>query len=701
MRKPTPEELQRLREAMPKGSPRIEYREMTLLVEPRTADAAAEPDDAPLPITMSSEHPVLRWDWWVDERYYEVLDHSPESIDLSYARDGLPFIMSHRAYDGDQQHGLAENVRADDRKLKAAVRFSRAQRSQEIAQDMRDGIRRKVSIGYIVGDEYEQTEKRNGIPVRRYKSWMPIEVSTVPVPADYEVGIGRARSVDGQDALTRFLSLHPAAPCTSTTDTTEDRTMDNTNGAGGAAAPATPDIRVIEREANERAATRVKDVTDLATQHGCSDKLEGWLRDGKSADEVTREINTVLSARMKNQATAGVGADGAMNETRWRSGFLEVDRKTADRFSFARALLLCDPSQAQQQLGRNVDFGVEMELIQEAKKRTPFSANERGHLIPFVTSRANVDSATSTTGGPFKFTQPGDFIDLLRNATSVMRAGATVIPGLTGPVTFPKQTGAATAAWVAENPGSDMSRSNLTTSTVSLAFKTVQAATAVSRQALFSAASGNYDLELIIRNDLAKVIALAIDLGGLNGSNSNNQPLGILQDTNVGAGTTLGTNGGTIAWTNIVDLEYVPGNANASGSRWAYVTNAKQRKQAKLIAPLGATNFGVPVWTEGRAEFPDGGRGLPSMDGVVNGYPAFMSNQVPSNLTKGTATTVCSAWVFGAFEHLLIGMFGAGFEVLVDPYTLKLQNMIDLTAWNFVDVANRYPAAFATLKDAL
>jgi len=89
------------------------------------------------------------------------------------------------------------------------------------------------------------------------------------------------------------------------------------------------------------------------------------------------------------------------------------------------------------------------------------------------------------------------------------------------------------------------------------------------------------------------------------------------------------------------------------------------------------------------------------MDGVVNGYRAIATNQVPRNLTKGTSTTVCSAVVFGAFNQLLIGMFGAGFETLVDPYTKKNQNMIEITSWNFVDVANRYPTAFATIKDAL
>jgi HK97 family phage major capsid protein len=336
--------------------------------------------------------------------------------------------------------------------------------------------------------------------------------------------------------------------------------------------------------------------------------------------------------------------------------------------------------------------------MEEARRRSP-NLPGKGLFIPMVT-RANVDSATSTTGGPFKFTQPGDFIEMLRNRSSVMRAGSTVLPGLTGPVTFPKQSGAVTGSWVAENPGSDLSRSAMVTGTVTLAFKTVQAASAVSRQALFSAASGNYDLENIIRQDLATVIALTIDLGALNGPGTANQPTGVLQNTSIGS-VTLGAAGGTMAWANWVALETAIADANADTSRMAYITNTKQRGTAKNKAVLDATASGVPIW--GGSLFASGLQETPTtvQDGVVNGYRAIASNQVPRNLTKGTSTTICSAVLFGAFEHLIVGQFGAGFEVLVDPYTLKLQGMIDLTAWNFVDVALRYPEAFAAVKDAL
>lgn len=775
MRKPTPQELEQLRAAYPEGAPRIDYRETTLRIIAEgyppgltgvagddqgegeeidgdeeleaAADAAEDPEGTasaktkkegksaggaravdptqPIGLSFSSEQPVLRYDWWEDTQYYEVLDHSEKSIDFSYSRDGLPFVSSHRAWDADSQHGIVENVRLKGKQLRGDVLLSDAPQSLQIGRDMLRGIRKKVSVGYIIGDDYEQTKGgADGIPVRRYKNWMPIEVSTVPIPADYSVGIGRAQSAEGRAALSRFLELHPhsaarrakertvAPDNTAGQNGSADNGNSNANSSGAGTRGLSPEAQAAITEVRERQRaveqTRVASIVQLGNQHGVNDRVEGWLAQGTSVEDVRAQINDILSDRLKKPIQ--------------QARPIELGSRDHRRFSYARVMLMQDGKlerefkmDPESGASRNLDYGLEREILTEALSRSPIpvGAKKGGVFIPFVTQAdgrdltmgerlrelheresyyfgRGVDSATTTTGGPFKFTQPGDFITLLRNKTSVLRAGVTVLSGLTGPVTFPKQSGPGSATWRAENPGSDVSRVDLTTTTVTLSFKTIQAAMAVSRQALFSAASGNYDLEGIIRGDLAAIIGLAIDLAGLNGLGSSNQPLGLLQDTNVGT-VTLGAAGATMAWGNWVDLETAIGDANADVGTMAYLTNTKQRGNAKKTAVLGNTASGVPIWT-----------GTPGvMDGVVNGYRAIASNQVPRNLTKGTSTTICSAVLFGVFEHLLMGVFGGGFEMLTDPYTLKLQNMVDLTAWSFIDFANRYPVAFQAIRDAL
>lgn len=159
-----------------------------LEVEHGALSTRAAGDDR-VPVAISSEHPVERIDYLTGRRFLEVLDHAPSSVDLSRASRGLPFLLAHG--EGDQ-FGVVEEVRVgSDRKLRGMVRFSRSPRAQELRQDILDGIRSAVSVGYIAGDEFVTEETRDGKTVRRFTRWTPYEVSTVPIPADPTVGVNR------------------------------------------------------------------------------------------------------------------------------------------------------------------------------------------------------------------------------------------------------------------------------------------------------------------------------------------------------------------------------------------------------------------------------------------------------------------------------------------------------------------------------
>lgn len=735
-RKPDAALRDALRAAFPKGAQVLLTRVVALKVEkpkrrtkgkeapdPEQEDllggggARTDANQIPIPIAMSSEAPVLRYDWWEDELFYEVLDHAPSSVDLTYARDGLPYMLDHETWNSDKQHGIIEDVSVQKKQLHGNLTLSRAARSQEIGQDIRDGIRKKVSIGYMLGNAYEQSDTDGSeIPTRRYTAWMPVETSGVAVPADYSVGYGRAFGSPGAAAMPAlppkarkvvedFLasrSQRSAIPTPTASPSQsnqpapkaqpQERSMPEGTPASNGAAPGTT-ASVEVREFNERAGQRVKNITALASQHGCQDRLSKWLEEGTTEDAVRTQILEALKDRLSKPID--------------QSARLDIPERDKRRFNIARALMM--NTDLVKEAGRAIDFGFEQELMQEAlRKQGSFTTGKGGAILPFgmFGGRAGIDSGTSTTGAPFKFTQPGEFIPVLRNKTSVIRAGATVLDGLTGPVTFPKQTAAAGSVWSAENPGSDISITNMLTTTMTLSFKSVAAGTAFSRQMLFTAASGNYQIESMIESDIMAVVGLAIDLAALNGLGSSNQPKGILQNTNIGS-VTLGTNGGAVTYASILQLEQLIGDANAEGSRMAYLTNTYQRKQCKNTAVLASTAAAIPLWTGPvqsnvpYGEQPLDNQGQYPMDGQMNGYRAIASNQVPRNLTKGTSTTVCSAILFGAWEHLIIGMFGGGFETVVDPYSKKFQGMIEVVTWAFMDVNDRYDGAFAAIQDAL
>jgi len=84
---------------------------------------------------------------------------------------------------------------------------------------------------------------------------------------------------------------------------------------------------------------------------------------------------------------------------------------------------------------------------------------------------------------------------------------------------------------------------------------------------------------------------------------------------------------------------------------------------------------------------------------TILGYPTTVANIVPSTLTKGSSS-VCSGIIFGDFSQVLIGYFGAGIDVLVDPYTGGNAGTVRVSALVDVDVNLRHGAAMSVIKDA-
>ena len=623
--------------------------------------ALPEPDAAGrIPVALSSEFEVERYDWFSGERYNEVLDHSPAAVDLMRAKlgGGLPLISNH---DTHEFRGKVEDITVDgDRKLRGWMRFSKSQAGQEARQDVLDGLLTSVSIGYRVSENFDQVEEDGGAITRTYRQWEPLELSLVPVPADPTVGAGRGHPATQPPAAR--VSPHTAPQGQGVTMSEKD------TAPSGAAASVS--MRDAEAEG------RVKRLGEIASEFKVADKLPGWLANGTDVDTALRETAAAIQARL----TAPVSSAAPT---------LDLNDHDARRFSYGRAILAAagDPAV----VPKGIDVGFEREMSQELLRINPHLAG-KSFVMPSMLQRAGLDSATSTKGTELKFTQPGEFIDMLRNKTFVIQAGARVLSGLTGPVSFPKQTTAATAYWMTENSGTDVTASNLLLGTVSLALKTLMASTTISKQLILQAASGNVDAEGMVRSDFAAIFARAIDAAAINGG-SGVTAAGILQNTGIGS-VTLGANAGALTYAKIVDLETAVAQVNGDIGDMAYLTTPAQRGALKKLYDVNPTYGTAPIW----GGVPVAKGQVPR--GIVNGYDAFATNQVPTNLTKGTATTICSPLIFGDFSNIMIGEWG-GFEILTDPYTLAGQGMVRVVGSQFVDVAIRQYAGFAAIQDAL
>ena len=572
--------------------------------------AFAEMDDRTYEFPFSSENPVAR--------YFgnEVLSHETKAADLSRLNDGAPLLFNH---DVDRVIGVVETARIDE-KLKrgyARVRFSKNEFAQEVLADVKDGILRNVSFGYSI----DKMEERGGNFVAT--AWSPYEISLVAIGADNSIGIGRS-----------LLLTNPAAPAAPTPEPLPN--MES----------ATPDLAVVRAEAVEAERSRISSINSLCTKHGMADLGQQLIESGRSIDEaraaVLDKINTY-----QEPVTMSV-ADIGMSEKESRS------------FSFLRAInYLANPTDRAAR--ESAAFEIEASDAAAAK----LGRQSRGITIPQDVLRRDLSVGTASAGGNLVATDldAGSFIDLLRNASALDQAGATVLTGLVGNVAIPRQSGAATAYWVAESGAP--TESQQTVDQVSLTPRTVAAFTDYSRRLMLQS---SIDVENMVRNDLARVLALKIDVAGLYGTGNSSEPLGLKLTTGVG---TEDFAADTPTFAEVVALESDVAGANALTGSPVYLMNAAMRGALKTKAK-------------------DTGSGLFVMEGdLVNGYRGILSNQVASN----------DLW-FGNFADLIIGYF-SGLDLMVDPYTHSTSGTVRVVAMQDCDIAVRHPESFSRGNNTL
>lgn len=457
------------------------------------------------------------------------------------------------------------------------------------------------------------------------------------------------------------------APITKLASEAEEQAMSQTDNAANGAATVTTGtdntgtsvkVGVDFRAERERASA----ITELCEMHGIKGEAGDFIASGATVQEVVGKIHSRAKANLD-----------AM-----RASHVDMSEKEKRTYSINRAILAA----ADRTLGDKprVDDGFEQEVSEHIRASLPADYKSRGG---FFAPMAVLNTGTATAGGNTVFTQEGDFIDLLRAQMKVAQLGATILTGLEGgTLAFPKQTGAGTWSWVAENPGSDVALSDATVGQVLLAPKAGQSATSYTRQLL---AQSSLSVEQFVRNDISLAAALGIDSAAINGSGASNQPTGILNTAGIGS-VAGGADGAAPTYANVVDLETEIAIDNADIGTMAYLSTPGVRGKLKKTEQFSGTN-GVPVWTGGK-------------EGEVNGYAAHVSTQVPSDLDKGTSTGVCHAIIFGVWSQLLIGYWGA-MEVVVDPYTKKRQGLIEVANFQMVGLAVRHAEAFAAMKDAL
>lgn len=587
---------------------------------------------------FSSEYPV--------KRYFgnEVLSHDEGAADLSRLNDGGAVLFNHNM---DKPIGVVESAYiGEDKRGYAKIRFSRSKFASEILDDVKDGIIRGISFGYSINDMDETTD---GMLAR---SWSVHELSVVTVPADPTIGFGRSLISPSQGNSITMEDKSPQQEIISAEESASPsvRTMEESTKETAVEAEKSVEIDIkaeVQRAIDENNA-RTAAITSLCREfgkYGAEELTDTLIKSNKSPAEAKAAILDLVKNKAEAVNTPIRSTDMSTNE-------VGLDQKEIKQFSFLRALnALANPTDRAAQEAA----AFEREVSDAASKKYEKPAN--GILVPNEVLKRDLNVGTATAGGNLVPTEllAGSFIDILRKRMAVMATNPTMLTGLSGNVSIPRMTSTSTAYFVGESGAPTESQQAF--DQVNMTPKTIGAFVDYSRRLLLQS---SIDVESMIRDDIAKVIATKLDNAAIYGSGSSNEPLGIKDTTGVGTQTI--TTYGTFA--EYIGMETDVAAANADVANMFYLINATARGALKSTEK--ASNTAQFVFENNE----------------INGYPAIVSNQLANNDV-----------LFGDFSQFVIGMW-SGLDLTVDPYANATSGSVRIIALQDVDFAVKQPTAF-------
>ena len=585
-------------------------------------------------LAFSSEQPVER------SFGFEVLDHAESSVDTDFMDSGRsPLLLDH---DMTKQIGVIERVSIDkDRVGRASVRFGKSELANEIYQDVKDGIRSNISVGYQINKMERQSKSEGKRDTFIVRDWSPLEISVVSIPADQSasVGIGRTSNETNKVIITQQRE--------------ETKTMEN-NIEKKEEAPKV-DVAKVQAQARSDETKRIRDIQELGARHNKKELSDKAVNDGVSL------------ADFRGQVLEAIGNSKPLEKPQDEVGLSKDESK---EYSLARGIKAMAT-------GDWSDAGFEKEVSETISKQNGKQA--RGLFVPSDISwgKRDLTQGSATAGGNLVATDllAGNFIEALRSRSYVREAGATVLSGLVGDVAIPSMNAVTTAYWVAENGAP--TEGAPTYRQVTMNPKTVSAYVDISRHLMHQATP---NIDQIVRNDIVKSLATAVDKGALVGTGSSNQPTGITATSGIGS-VAIGTNGGAPTWASVVEVWETVATDSADMGALAFFTTPKIVSKLMQTAKVSSTDSVMIMNTQ---------------DNLM-GYKLYSTSQLPDDLTKGNQSA-SSPLIFGNFNDLIIGEWG-NLDVQVDPYSLSTTGATRIASFYDVDIAVRHAQSFGACLD--
>lgn len=550
----------------------------SLDLEARTVDAV-----------LSAGSKVRRRDWQ-DGEYDEILSMDPRCIRMERLNLGAPILDSHNYWGGTRAvvgAVVPGSARVEGGVLKSRIKFSRSPEGERVMQDVRDGVLRHLSVGYLTHG-YE-VDKTTSPPTRRATDWEPHEASVVAIPADPKAGF-RALTPASRKEPVPMEPETRAAPAVTT-----------------AAAPSEADIAARADALVKAELDRRDQIASIAKRLRLPAEFAAAHIEAKTGLDAFRGIAIEKKAELEateasQSPVVGDGWEGREQIRGVPTMLPNSARKTPE------------PGQR----------AAQMVLAVAAAKRmgvSPVDVCARRFGADSYSTRALQASLGSTGGYLIPIELSAELIELLRPKTVVRRAcpASRQISLPRGNLTIGRQNTGATVGYVGE--GQSTAYTQETVGEITLQAKKAKAIVPISNDLIRFAQTS---ADMIVRDDLVRQLAVLEDQNFLRGVGSAFAPKGVrylaasANVTTATASYNLGTVISDLGWL-VTQLE----NASVPMTNPVWFFSAKTKNYLyDARDSVGAFQF--------REEM-DRGR--------FRGYPFFWTQNIPSNLGASSNTS--------------------------------------------------------------
>lgn len=594
---------------------------------------AVDEKERTVELSFSSETAVERWFGM------ETLGHEPGECDLSRLENAGAFLMDHLIRD---QRGVVEKVWMDGKKGRAIIRLSESERGEELFKDMRDGIRPHISVGYRILEIIHVKRDDNNVDWYRATKWQPYEISSVSVPADTDVGLGRSDDLQAKTFNIQLRGIPMTEEEKEAKRKLEINKPDNQRSTPAQPSiPATPKANAVGNDPVGGERMRCEEIHNMGAQFGMQRQAAEAVKNGVRVEDFQKDV-------LKHVRT-DKGAKPASTEL--NLGLTEKERQGYSLMNAMRANMSGNWKKA----GFEREVSIALAEMQ--------GKDARGFMVNYEIL-ASMGRAGQSAGGAGKGAElvanelhSDKFIDLLRPNSLAAKLGVKFVTGLVGNVDIPKLLSGSSFYWIDE--GGEPTESDASFGIVSMKPNTIAGAVPITRRLMQQSTP---DIDVLLRDDMLAGLGLGIDQAIFTGTGTGFEPLGIKNQTGVNA-IDLNTLGLTHA--ALVAYETAIEEADALTGNLQYLARATTKGTLKTT-PINANSENY-LWNNNE----------------LNGCPAHMLKSLVNN-----------AILAGDFSQAMFGMWGA-LDLVVDKATKAASGGTVLRVFQDGDVAVRHAKAFA------